>query len=286
MAQRLDWPRYSRWTWIIAILALIVLIWMWMTGRGPGAAASCCNATPVVSAPEAPAAPAATAAATTATAAMPVAPSSVAHKALWDGSKLTLEGNVPDEATKKSIVSAAVAKYGAGNVIDKLTIDTAAKGPITVTLLGFVANEAVKVAHGDEAKAFYAGATIDNQLAITVAPAVKAADVQCSDKVAVAATFATGSADLTADARKLLDAVVPCLKGAFEVGGHTDNVGTPERNQLLSEKRAVSVAQYLAGKGVDVKLLSIKGYGDTAPIGDNTNAAGKAQNRRIEFKKM
>jgi OmpA-OmpF porin, OOP family len=271
MQQRLDWPRYTRWTWIIAILALILLIWMWMTGRGPSA--SCCGAVPAVSAPAAPMA-------------APTPQSSVVHKALWDGSKLTLEGNVPDEATKKAIVSAAVAKYGAANVIDNLTIDGAAKGPITVTLLGFVASDAVKAVRGDEAKAFYPTATIDNQLAIAVAPAAKAEDVQCGDSVVVAATFATGSANLTADARKLLDAVVPCIKGAYEVGGHTDNVGKAESNQTLSEQRAASVAKYLASKGVDSKLLSPKGYGTTQPIGDNSTTDGKAQNRRIEFKKM
>jgi OmpA-OmpF porin, OOP family len=208
---------------------------------------------------------------------------------MWDGSKLTLEGQVPDEATKKAIVDAATAKYGAGNVIDKLTIDASAKGALTMTLLGQVASDAVKAARGDEAKAFYTNATIDNQLTIApapVAPAAKAEDVQCGDSVAVAATFATGSANLTNEARKLLDAVVPCIKGPFEVGGHTDNVGKPESNQALSERRAASVAKYLASKGVDAKLLTSKGYGDTMPIGDNASAEGKAKNRRIEFKKM
>jgi OmpA-OmpF porin, OOP family len=280
MAQRQDWPRYSRWTWIIAILALIVLIWMWMTGRGPGSAASCCGAPPVAAVPAAPAA------APVAAPVAPAAPAPVAHKATWDGNKLTLEGLVPDEAAKKTLFDAAVAKYGAGNVVDKLTIDAAAKGPITVTLQGVVVSDAVKVARGDEAKAFYPGATIDNQLTVAAAPAAKAEDVQCGDTVAVAATFATGSAKLTAEARKLLDAVVPCLKGPFEVGGHTDNVGKPLPNLALSERRAGAVATYLASKGADIKMLSPKGYGDTAPIGDNATAEGKAKNRRIEFKKM
>jgi OmpA-OmpF porin, OOP family len=276
MAQRLDWPRYTRWTWMIAIVAFIILMLLLLTGHGPGSSASCCGAAPVAAAPVA--APMAAPA--------PAAPSPVAHKAVWDGSKLTLEGNVPDDATKKTIVSAAAAKYGADNVVDKLTVDAAAKGPIAVTLLGTVASDAVKSTRGDVAKAYYPTATIDNQLTVAAAPAAKAQDVQCSDNVAVAATFATGSANLTADARKLLDAVVPCIKGPFEVGGHTDNVGKAESNQKLSEARAASVAKYLASKGVDAQQLSAKGYGDTAPIGDNTTTEGKAKNRRIEFKKM
>lgn len=275
MTQRLDWPRYARWTWIIALLLAIVLLWLWMTGRGPGAAASCCAPASVAAAPAAP------------VAAPVAAPAPVAHKAMWDGNKLTLEGVVPDEATKKAIFDAAVAKYGAGNVIDKLTVDAAAKGPITVTLLGTVASDAIKSARGDEAKAFYPGASIDNQLQVA-APVVaaKAEDVQCGNTVAVAATFATGSSKLTDEAKTLLDAVVPCIKAPFEVGGHTDNVGAPERNQALSERRAASVASYLASKGVDGKLLNAKGYGETAPIADNDSAEGKAKNRRIEFKKM
>lgn len=186
MAQQLDWPPYSRWTWIIAVLALIVLIWLWMTGRGPGSAVSCCNAGPVAAVPALPVE-------TPTTPIAPAAPSPVAHKASWDGSKLSLEGQVPDAATKKAIVDAAAAKYGAANVIDKLTI--------------------------------------------AAAPAAKAEDVQCGDSVVVAATFATGKADLTADARKLLEAVVPCIKVPFEVGGHTDNVGKDDSNQALSEAR-------------------------------------------------
>ena len=45
-------------------------------------------------------------------------------------------------------------------------------------------------------------------------------------------------------------------------------------------------ASYLASKGVDAKLMGTKGYGDTVPIGDNATAAGRAKNRRIEFKKQ
>ena len=278
MAQRLDWPRYTRWTWIIALVVFIILMLMWITERGPGAANSCCGATPAVAAPAAPLATPAPAA--------PAALSPVAHKATWEGSKLTLEGAVPDDATKKTIVAAAVAKYGADNVVDKLTVDAAAKGPVTVTLLGTVASDAVKTTRGDEAKAIYPSANVDNQLTVAAAPAAQAQDVQCSDNVAVAATFATGSANLTGQARKLLDAVVPCIQGPFEVGGHTDNTGQAESNQKLSEARAASVAKYLASQGVDGKQLSTKGYGDTVPIGDNATPEGKAKNRRIEFKKI
>jgi OmpA-OmpF porin, OOP family len=275
MSNQLDWSRYSRWTWIIALLALIALIWLWMSGRGPNSG-NCCGA------------PAAVVVAAPAAAAVVAAAPAMAQAvtALWDGSKITLEGVVGSEATKKAMLDAAIAKYGAGNVIDKLTVNAAAKGDLKITLTGEVASDAVKATRGTEAQAFYPGATIDNQLTVAKAVANVASEVQCGDKIAVAANFATGSARLSPAMAKLLDAVVPCIKGQYEVGGHTDNVGGDVPNQVLSERRAQVVAGFLASKGVAAKQLSTKGYGRTVPLGDNATEAGRASNRRIEFKKM
>jgi OOP family OmpA-OmpF porin len=277
MSKQLDWPRYSRWTWIVAILALLALLWMWMSGRGPNSG-NCCGA-PV----------AAVVAPATATAAVVAAPAlAQAVKANWDGGKITLEGVVGSEATKKAMLDAAIAKYGAGNVVDKLTVNSAAKGDVKITLVGEVATDAIKATRGTEAQAFYPGATIDNQLTVKAiaAPAVSASDVKCGDSISVAANFATGSARLSPGMAKVLGAVVPCIKGSYEVGGHTDNVGADASNQALSERRAKAVTGFLASKGVDAKLLSSKGYGETAPMADNTSEEGRAKNRRIEFKKM
>lgn len=283
MSNKLDWPRYTRWTWIIALLALIALIWLWMTARDPNAA-GCCGAP--TAAVVAPAAAAAAAAATTAVVAAPAVMQAVT--ASWNGGKLTLEGVVGSEATKKAMLDAAIAKYGAGNVIDKLTVDAAAKGDVKITLTGEVDTDAVKAARGTEAQAFYPGATIDNQLTVkaVAAPATTAADVKCSDSIAVAANFATGSSRLSPEMAKVLGAVVPCIKGTYEIGGHTDNVGAQAPNQALSERRAKAIAGFLASKGVDAKWLTTKGYGETAPMADNATAEGRTKNRRIEFKKM
>ncbi len=187
MSQKLDWPRYTRWTWILALLALLALIWMWMNGKGPSAA---CCAAPAATATATSAGAAASAAAVTAAATTTPVASALEHKAIWDGNKLTLEGVVADDATKKAILDAAKAKYGAANVIDKLSVDASAKGrAIKVTLTGDVASEAIKTARGTEAQALYANATIDNQLKVAVAPVAAAKDVQCSDKLAVAANL-------------------------------------------------------------------------------------------------
>ncbi|PCI96812.1 MAG: hypothetical protein COB15_09010 [Flavobacteriales bacterium] len=70
----------------------------------------------------------------------------------------------------------------------------------------------------------------------------------------------------------------------IELGGHTDNVGSTQSNQILSENRAKAVYDYLREKGVAADRLTAKGYGDTMPISDNTTEKGRAKNRRSEFK--
>ena len=67
------------------------------------------------------------------------------------------------------------------------------------------------------------------------------------------------------------------------IEGHTDNVGTPEHNMDLSQRRAESVVNYLVEKfGIDRSRLTAKGYGETRPVADNSTDEGKQKNRRIE----
>jgi len=69
-----------------------------------------------------------------------------------------------------------------------------------------------------------------------------------------------------------------------EIEGHTDNKGTAEYNQQLSEERAKSVYDYFVKNGISASRLSYKGYGLTRPIADNTTEAGRQQNRRVELR--
>jgi len=66
------------------------------------------------------------------------------------------------------------------------------------------------------------------------------------------------------------------------VAGHTDADGTEAYNQTLSEQRASSVSGYLAMQQVASGRMTTIGYGETAPVADNTTAAGKQANRRVE----
>jgi outer membrane protein OmpA-like peptidoglycan-associated protein len=69
-----------------------------------------------------------------------------------------------------------------------------------------------------------------------------------------------------------------------EIQGHTDNVGDAAKNKALSQKRADAVMKYITTKGIDAARLTAVGYGQEMPVADNKTAAGKAKNRRVEFK--
>jgi outer membrane protein OmpA-like peptidoglycan-associated protein/tetratricopeptide (TPR) repeat protein len=70
----------------------------------------------------------------------------------------------------------------------------------------------------------------------------------------------------------------------IEIGGYTDSTGSDEYNLILSEKRALSVINYLINKGISSDRLIYKGYGNTSPLGNNVTAEGRKLNRRTEAK--
>ena len=86
----------------------------------------------------------------------------------------------------------------------------------------------------------------------------------------------------TLDAAAKIFKEYPGLK--VEVSGHTDDVGAREYNVDLAQRRADSVKQYLVDRGVTADRIKTRGAGPDEPIADNTKAAGRAKNRRIEFK--
>lgn len=69
----------------------------------------------------------------------------------------------------------------------------------------------------------------------------------------------------------------------IKINGHTDIIGTDQYNLRLSVKRANSIKDYLANKGVNRNNISIEGYGKQDPVANNDTATGRAQNRRVEF---
>ena len=101
-------------------------------------------------------------------------------------------------------------------------------------------------------------------------------------------TFAFDSSDVQPQFQPTLNEVASTLsqfpKTYIDIYGHTDNVGSETYNQGLSERRAQSVANYLASHGVQSARMATRGYGLTQPIATNTTDAGRAANRRVEIK--
>ncbi len=99
--------------------------------------------------------------------------------------------------------------------------------------------------------------------------------------------FATNSYELNNKILLVLNEFIeflndnPTVKVAIH--GHTDNVGDPAENMLLSENRAKAVYDYLLIEDIDASRLSFKGFGETKPIAKNDSEADRAKNRRTEF---
>lgn len=104
-------------------------------------------------------------------------------------------------------------------------------------------------------------------------------------------SFASGSADISAGFKKILDKIIVLLNkvdGAIVVAGHTDNVPISSQqfqsNWVLSASRATSVVHYIVTQGlVNTELLEIRGHADTQPVADNDTAVNRAKNRRIDI---
>lgn len=98
--------------------------------------------------------------------------------------------------------------------------------------------------------------------------------------------FATGKSDLKAGGTTSLDKLVVFLdkypERTVSVEGHTDDVGSVEMNQTLSQNRANSVRSYLVQQGIRPARLAASGMGETRPIANNLSESGRQQNRRVE----
>jgi outer membrane protein OmpA-like peptidoglycan-associated protein len=100
-------------------------------------------------------------------------------------------------------------------------------------------------------------------------------------------TFATDQDSVKAAFYPVLNSVALVLKKyrqtTVDVFGHTDSTGSDQHNFDLSQRRALSVANYLSGQGVDQRRFAVTGFGKTRPVASNATAEGRAQNRRVEI---
>ncbi len=101
-------------------------------------------------------------------------------------------------------------------------------------------------------------------------------------------TFDFGKANLKPQFYPALDQVAASMseynQTIVEISGHTDSVGSDEANQRLSEQRAGSVSNYLAGKGLMRERFEVVGMGERYPVASNDSDSGRAVNRRVEIR--
>ena len=107
--------------------------------------------------------------------------------------------------------------------------------------------------------------------------------------------FPSGSYQMSAQGKQIIgrlaSQLAPFQQNKLVVNGYTDNapIGASLRrqgidsNQVLSEKRADSVMQYLISQGVKEDMISAQGHGEEDPVATNDTAQGRAQNRRVEL---
>jgi outer membrane protein OmpA-like peptidoglycan-associated protein len=98
--------------------------------------------------------------------------------------------------------------------------------------------------------------------------------------------FVFGKSALLPTAQKRLDDVIAALKDdprQITIVGHTDSIGSDDKNMQLSQKRADAVRSYLTTHGIPENRVQSQGMGETQPVADNKTAEGRANNRRVEI---
>lgn len=220
-------------------------------------------------------------------------------------------GTVPDEATRAAVIGRLRELYGADRVVDQLSLGSVVAPALwrdhvnkllspalkqvshgqlaiqgqTVEIRGEVPNEALRQQlASDMAQSLNPTYTVRNGLRVAVQDQT-VVDQALANRIV---EFEPGSAVLRPASLPLLDemaAVMARLKERrFEVIGHTDADGARAANVSLSLARAQAVKTYLTGKGLPADRIAISGMGPDQPVASNATEAGRARNRRIEFR--
>ena len=207
---------------------------------------------------------------------------------LVSGQNVTVGGIPPAGANTDAVLAAARAATcpsWAGRLTCAVVVngDFAAPGVAPVALATPKAEPKLEVKLEPKPEA-----TPEAKPAAPAAAAVQACEKSLADVVAQSKIeFAIGSAVIAPESGALLDSLARAAgqcPGVIRVEGHTDATGDAAANRALSEARAGSVVAALALRGISSSRLKAEGFGAEQPLADNTSAAGRAQNRRIEFR--
>jgi outer membrane protein OmpA-like peptidoglycan-associated protein len=135
-----------------------------------------------------------------------------------------------------------------------------------------------------------AGETTNHDFVLRPMPRVATAELSKTEvKIKQQLQFAFSKAEILPESFFILDEVADLLIRnaqikAVRIEGHTDDVGGPALNQELSESRAIAVQNYLVERGVEPERLQAQGFGMSKPLAPNTTEAGRAKNRRVQFR--
>jgi len=181
----------------------------------------------------------------------------------------------PGKRTAIGAAAGTAVGAGAGALISKATGGSAKKGAIYGAAAGLVTGGVIGNYYDKQAKELAAIADVkkdENGITVTLKNDI---------------LFETGSAVLSDAAKQNLINLNRVLKKYPEniivVQGHTDSTGSAAYNQTLSEQRAKAVYDFILENGLKTSSLSYKGFGMNNPIADNSTAAGRAKNRRVEL---
>ncbi len=202
------------------------------------------------------------------------------------GAKLVFDGQIPYELTQKwganpNAIYKYMHEFYAGDVVNH---------PISLYLLktsnkkiGFQVSSNSRTIGVVENKDFQQ--TIEK---ITAEAIIN--EINSKGFISLYINFDTGKSRIKADSYETISEITKMLKAnpnlKISIEGHTDNVGDETFNMKLSKNRAKTVLMSLVDEGIEESRLKSEGFGQTKPFGDNKTEEGKAQNRRVELRKI
>jgi len=226
------------------------------------------------------------------------------------GSQVVLSGSIPDDGSKPELLSRAAALFGTDAIVDELResgptpdadwVPMARRGmdllvqldsgsDVTLTGIARSAREQQRISFElleELPRGYTSTIGIDVPEQGQLEPAACAATIRDLMQGG-GINFEVDSDRLLPDSSPLLNEIVAvlmrCQETRIEVAGHTDSMGEAALNLTLSRQRALRVTQYLIGRGVDARRLTVRGFGESRPVATNGTPRGRAMNRRIEF---
>lgn len=198
-------------------------------------------------------------------------------------SVLSLVACATDDPNRRAKTGAAIGAV-TGAVIGK-QVSGGKKGALAGAVIGAIAGGGVGTYMDNQQREFEA--ELEDEQRRNDLEIQRLEDESLKIDIANEVPFDFDSAELKPAFLNTLDKVAGVLtrydRSIVHVIGHTDSTGSESYNQQLSERRARSVADYLARRGVDSRRLRIEGRGETEPRATNATEAGRQLNRRVEI---